>query len=107
MWHPKMGAAEARDSAADAFREALGWGAGGRRGLPKYPGFKTPDTCWKCAVQQFGLHDAKQRKLLRTHHVLPYCAREGIVLEGGETLLQYFERLRSYGGQELTLCPRG
>ncbi len=104
-WNDGMGNEEAWLSATEAFQSALGWGTGGKRGLKKYQGFKTAKSCWDACVRAFGVEDPKKRKMLRHNHVLPYCQREGIVLNHDETLLQYFERIGGWGAETLIVCP--
>jgi hypothetical protein len=105
VWHEGMGQDEAWTSAAEAFKTALGWGQGGKTGLKKMPGFKAAKSCWDTCVGPFELQVAVKRTLLRHNHVLPYCKREGIVLNVDETLLQYFERIGSWGAETLIVCP--
>ena len=105
VWHDGMGKTEAWDSASEAFRDVLGWGASGKRGLKKHGGFRTAASCWETAVVRFQLSDRKTREKLRSMVLLPYCRREGIVLEEGESSMLCFQRLQAWDGEQLTVRP--
>ena len=88
-----------------AFRETLGWGAGGKIGLKQHTGFGTMESFWSAVVTKFRLTAGYgNRRKLREHKVLPYCKRGLIVLHDGETLLGCAARVHSWAGGELVVC---
>ena len=105
VWFDGIGKDEAFQSATEAFRDVLGWGTSGKRGLHKLPGYKDSSTCWRSTVRMFELDDSRKRASLGNNHVLPHCRREGIALEGGDTLLAHFAKVQDWGSQQLTLRP--
>ena len=103
VWFDGIGHQEAWDLVAGAFKDALGWGSGGKTGFKKRKGFKTCASFWNIVVLQFELKDAQKRAKLRGNKVLPHCKKELIVLHTDETLLQCAGRLADWAGEDLVV----
>ena len=61
----EIGKQQAWELTTAAFRETLGWGAGGKAGLTKYAGFKSAAVFGHAVVEKFKLADRKKRSRLR------------------------------------------
>jgi len=103
IWFNEIGKQQAWELTTTAFRETLGWGAGGKAGLKKYAGFKSAAAFWDGVVTKFELADRKKRNQLRKDYVLPHCKKELIVLHTGETLLECAGRLADWAGEDLVV----
>ena len=102
VWCDGIGQQQAWDLSAAAFRETLGWGAGGKAGLKKHKGFAA-NNFWKAVVTKFRLTDRQKRSNLRKDYVLPHCKKELIVLHTGETLLECAGRLADWAGEDMVV----
>jgi len=90
-WKDRKSHAAAHEALADACRETLGWGVFPTRGLASLTGFKRSEHICKLWDQHLA---GPKRDHLQFKLVPEYCRREGIFLDAGETLLEYFGRCK-------------